>query len=188
MRRVAQVAAVGVVCALLALLVWNVVHTSGGGVANKVNKEQIVAAPGWERPRVDTDGKMTLESLRGKVAVINFWQSYCAPCTEEAPTLAQSAKNWRNRGVVFVGIDVQDLRNPALAFIKRFKIDYPIVSDSGPLVGRYGVTGYPETFFINRHGCVVPPHYVGPVTHADLNRGIQAAIAEKNTRCGTTDT
>ena len=102
--------------------------------------------------------------------MLNFWQSYCAPCTEEARTLANAARSWEDKGVVFVGVDVQDLRGPALAFIKRFGIDYPIVADGGSLVGRYGVTGYPETFFIDRKGCVVPPHIVGPATRKRSRR------------------
>ena len=85
-------------------------------------------------------------------------------------------ENWRDKGVVFVGVDVQDLRGPALEFIKRFDIEYPIVSDGGPLVGRYGVTGYPETFFVDRRTAASsPPHIVGPATHADLNKGIRNA-------------
>ncbi len=128
------------------------------------------------RGRVSIPGQSSLVSLRGKVGVLNFWQSYCAPCTEEARTLAKTAKSWEKKGVVFVGVDVQDLRGPALAFIKRFDITYPIVSDGGSLVGRYGVTGYPETFFIDRKGCVVPPHIIGPATTKQLNWGIRKAF------------
>jgi cytochrome c biogenesis protein CcmG/thiol:disulfide interchange protein DsbE len=119
---------------------------------------------------------LSLASLRGKVVVLNFWQSYCAPCTHEARTLADAAKSWENKNVVFVGVDVQDLRGPALAFIKRFDITYPIVADGGSLVGRYGVTGYPETFFIDRKGRVVPPHIIGPATRQDLDKGIRQAF------------
>ena len=186
MLRAAQVGAVTVVVALLGLLVWDLAHTSGGHVARDVDKNKVVAAPGWTRPRVDTSGSMSLASLRGKVSVINFWQSYCAPCTEEARTLAESAKSWEKKGVVFVGVDVQDLRGPALAFLERFDIDYPIVSDGGELVGRYGVTGYPETFFITQKGCVVPPHIVGPATHEDLNKGIRRALRMAGYSCGAT--
>ena len=177
MRRVLQIGAVTVVLALLALLVWDLVHTSGGRVARDTDSGKPVAAPDFTRPRVDAPGTLTLSSLKGKTVVLNFWQSYCAPCTREARTLAQAARSWRDKGVVFVGVDVQDLRGPALAFIKRFDIEYPIVSDGGPLVGRYGVTGYPETFFIDRRGCVVPKHHiVGPASHADLNAGIRLAL------------
>jgi cytochrome c biogenesis protein CcmG, thiol:disulfide interchange protein DsbE len=176
MRRAAQVGAVTVVLALLGLLVWDLAHTSGGKVARDVDQGKTVVAPAWTRSRVDTTGELSLASLRGKVVVLNFWQSYCAPCTHEARTLAQAAKSWEDKGVVFVGVDVQDLRGPALAFIKRFDIAYPIVSDGGSLVGRYGVTGYPETFFIDRKGRVVPPHLIGPATRQALDKGIRQAF------------
>ena len=187
-RRVAQICAVGLVFALLGVLVWKLAHNDAGDTAAQADAGNIVPAPDFTRPRVDTSGKMSLASLKGKVKVVNFWQSYCPPCTEEARTLQQSSDNWKNKGVVFVGIDVQDLRGPALAFLKRFEITYPIVADGGPLVGRYGVTGYPETFFVTANGCVVPPHIVGPASHADLNKGIRNAIKHANTSCGGSET
>jgi cytochrome c biogenesis protein CcmG/thiol:disulfide interchange protein DsbE len=179
MRRAAQVASVAVVLALLGLLVWDLAHSTGGRVARDVDQGKVVVAPAFTRARVDTSGTLSLASLRGKVVVLNFWQSYCAPCTHEARTLARAAKDWERKGVVFVGVDVQDLRGPALAFLKRFDITYPIVSDSGSLVGRYGVTGYPETFFIDRKGRVVPPHIVGPAMRQDLDKGIRRAFRSK---------
>jgi cytochrome c biogenesis protein CcmG, thiol:disulfide interchange protein DsbE len=176
MRRTGQVAAVTVVFALLGLLIWDLAHTSGGKVARDVDKGKVVVAPAWTRARIDTNGNLSLASLRGKVVVLNFWQSYCAPCTREARTLAEAARSWEDKGVVFVGVDVQDLRGPALAFLERFDIRYPIVSDGGSLVGKYGVTGYPETFFIDRKGNVVPPHLIGPATRQDLEQGIKQAF------------
>ena len=62
---------------------------------------------------VDKPGKLSLASLRGKVVVMNFWQSYCGPCHAEA-TLARAAlKQWSGKDVVFLGVDEQDLRGPA---------------------------------------------------------------------------
>ena len=75
-----------------------------------------------------------------------------------------------------IQVVAQDLRGPARAFIKRFAIAYPIISDDGPLVGHYGVTGYPETFFVDRRGRVVPPHIVGPATASGLDRAIRHAL------------
>jgi cytochrome c biogenesis protein CcmG/thiol:disulfide interchange protein DsbE len=176
MRRGAQVASVAVVLALLGLLVWDIAHSTGG-VADDVDSGKVVVAPGFTRPRVDTNGTLSLASLRGKVVVLNFWQSYCAPCTHEAPILAKASKDWEGKGVVFLGIDVQDLRGPARAFLERFDITYPNVADGGRLVGRYGVTGYPETFFIDRLGRIVPKsHIVGPVTRQELDDGIRRAL------------
>jgi len=114
--------------------------------------------------------------------VLNFWQSYCAPCTTEAPTLAAASRQWANRkNVVFLGIDVQDFRGPAQKFMKRFGINYTNVADDGSLVGRFGVTGYPETFFVDRRGRVIPVprigHIVGPATRQLIDTGIRHALA-----------
>lgn len=175
MRRLPQAVAVAVVLALLGVLVWDVAHSSGGKIAKSVDEGKPIPAHPFTRPRVDTEGTLSLASLRGKVVVLNFWQSYCAPCSREAPTIVAAAERWAGKGVVFVGVDEQDLRGPARAFMKRYRMNYPIVSDDGPLVGHYGVTGYPETFFIDRHGRVVPPHIVGPATREGLDEAIRHA-------------
>jgi cytochrome c biogenesis protein CcmG/thiol:disulfide interchange protein DsbE len=78
---------------------------------------------------------------------------------------------------VFLGVDEQDLRGPALKFMRRFGITYPIISDNLALTGHYGVTGYPETFFIDRRGRVVPPHIIGPASREKLDGGIRRALA-----------
>jgi cytochrome c biogenesis protein CcmG, thiol:disulfide interchange protein DsbE len=183
-RRAAQGVAVTVVLGLLGLLVWDLVHGGGSKVASDAASNKIVAAPLFTKSRVDTSGTLSLASLRGKVVVLNFWQSYCAPCTHEARTLAVSYRRWQDKGVVFVGVDEQDLRGPALKFIRRFDITYPIVADDLSLTGHYGVTGYPETYFIDRRGRIIPAvsegkiigHIVGPATHQLLNENIRKAL------------
>jgi cytochrome c biogenesis protein CcmG/thiol:disulfide interchange protein DsbE len=177
LRRAAQGVSVAVVVALLGLLVWDLAHQSGGKVAREVDKGEIVTAPLFTRDRVDSNGKLSLASLRGKVVVLNFWQSYCAPCTHEARTLADGYRRWSGKDVVFLGVDEQDLRAPALKFMRRFGITYPTVADNLALTGHYGVTGYPETFFIDRRGRVVPPHIVGPASRKTLDEGIRKALA-----------
>ena len=177
MRRVPQALAVTVVFALLGLLVWDLAHTSGGQVARVVDSGKTILAPTFTRPRIDTTGTLSLAALRGKVVVLNFWQSYCAPCQSEARTLAAASRRWSGKDVVFVGVDELDLRNAALKFMKRFGIAYATITDDGPLVGHYGVTGYPETFIVDRKGFVVPPHIVGPATTAGLDKAIKGAFA-----------
>ena len=100
--------------------------------------------------------------------MLNFWQSYCPPCTAEAPVVSADARSGGpSKNVVFVGVDEQDLSGPATKFMQRFHITYPIIADDGPLIGHYGVTGYPETFFIDRRGRVIPlpPNSTGQVGH-----------------------
>jgi cytochrome c biogenesis protein CcmG/thiol:disulfide interchange protein DsbE len=183
MRRGAQIGSVVVVLALLGLLVWKVLHNPKG-LASAVDKQKIVPAYPFTRPRVGAAGTVSLASLRGKVVVLNFWQSYCPPCTHEAPVVSAMAKKWAQKNVVFVGVDEQDLSGPATKFMRRFDITYPVISDDGPLIGHYGVTGYPETFFIDRRGRVIPlppnktgqvGHIVGAATPELLDLGIRTA-------------
>jgi cytochrome c biogenesis protein CcmG/thiol:disulfide interchange protein DsbE len=183
-RRSAQGIAVTVVVALLGLLIWDLAHGSGSKVASEVASDKIIPAPPFTKSRVDTAGKLSLASLRGKVVVLNFWQSYCAPCTQEARTLADSYRQWQHKDVVFVGVDEQDLRGPALKFLRRFDITYPIVADNLSLTGHYGVTGYPETYFIDRRGRIIPAvsegkvigHIIGPATAKLLDENIRKAL------------
>ncbi len=186
MFRAAQILSVAVVLALLGVLIWKVVDNPKG-IATAVDKQQIVPAYPFSRPRVGTSGTVSLAGLRGKVVVLNFWQSYCPPCTHEAPVVSAVAKRWAGKGVVFVGVDEQDLSGPATKFMRRFDITYPVISDDGPLIGHYGVTGYPETFFIDKRGRVIPlpsnklgqvGHIVGPATPELLDLGIRNALAQ----------
>jgi cytochrome c biogenesis protein CcmG/thiol:disulfide interchange protein DsbE len=184
LRGIPQALAVGVVVGLLGLLVCDVVHDHAGKVALDVDSGKIIQAPAFTRPRIDKPGTLSLASLRGKVVVMNFWQSYCEPCHTEARTLAAASRHWAgNKDVVFLGVDEIDLRSAARKFMKRYGVTYPTISDDGPMVGHYGVTGYPETFFIDRRGRVIPihvgdvlGHIVGPATTQDIDAGIRQAL------------
>jgi cytochrome c biogenesis protein CcmG/thiol:disulfide interchange protein DsbE len=175
--RLVRVASAALVVALLALLVWDLAHGHGGGAARKVDKGQIVAAPKLDLPRLTGDGKLSLASLRGKVVVVNWWQSSCVPCRQEAKTVVKAANAWAAKGVVFLGVNAQDLKGPARAYLKRYGITYPNVRDAlGSNWPKWGVDGVPETFFVDRRGRVVPPHIVGPATRATLDEGIRRAL------------
>jgi cytochrome c biogenesis protein CcmG/thiol:disulfide interchange protein DsbE len=176
--RAVRILAAGVVVALLALLVWDVAHSHGGKVAREVDQGQIVRAPAFSLPQVTGAGKLSLASLRGKVVVLNFWASDCVPCKTEQAKLNAAAARWEDKGVVFLGIDEIDLRGPARAYIKHYRVNYRSVADGdGAIAGKYGVTGTPETFFIDRRGRVVPPHIVAPPQGDALEAGIRRALS-----------
>ena len=118
---------------------------------------------------------LALHALRGVPVVLNFWASWCQPCREEAPVLRDGWKSAKREGVLFLGVDVQDAPRDARAMLRRLRIDYPSVRDPGRDSGRpYGVTGYPETFFIARDGRVVG-HAIGELTPHSLAVGVRAA-------------
>jgi cytochrome c biogenesis protein CcmG/thiol:disulfide interchange protein DsbE len=176
-RLAAQIAAVGVVAALLALLAWKVLQDESEVTAS-LARGGTPAAPAWTLERLDGRGELSLESLRGRAVVLNFWASWCGPCKDEAPLLQEASERWAERGVAFVGIDVKDFRGDARDFIARYGVTYPNVYDGkGSTIGRYGVTGYPETYFIDAKGRV-RWRIAGPVEDAeDVDDGIRRALA-----------
>jgi cytochrome c biogenesis protein CcmG/thiol:disulfide interchange protein DsbE len=111
------------------------------------------------------DGKtIRLADLRGKVVVVNFWASWCVPCREEAVFLEKQWRVYKDRGVVFVGIDYVDSESNARAYLKEFNITYPNAPDLGTEVSqRYRIKGVPETYFIGRDGNI-HGNSLGPIT------------------------
>jgi cytochrome c biogenesis protein CcmG/thiol:disulfide interchange protein DsbE len=175
LRVSAQAAAVAVVVALLGLLAWKIAQGESE-VTSKLAKGGTPAAPLFTLEKLDGSGPLRLESLRGRVVVLNFWASWCGPCKDETPLLQKAWQRWQHRDVVFVGVDVKDFRGDARAFLARYNVSYPNVYDGkGSTVGRYGVTGFPETYFIDAAG-KVRHRIAGPVEDADeLDAGIERA-------------
>lgn len=118
---------------------------------------------------------LSLQSLRGRVVVLNVWGSWCAPCRDEAPDLAAISEETAARGVRFVGIDVRD--NPAAArtFERSYGITYPSFDDQHGLVlaqftGIIPVSAVPSTLVVDRNG-VIRSRVVGRVDGTTL-RGL----------------
>lgn len=165
----AQVLAVGLVGLLLALLIWKVAQGSG-------NEARIGRpAPDFSLRRIDRPGSLQLASLRGKVVVLNFWASWCYPCNQEAPALEAATKKWGRR-VVVLGVDVNDPVSDARQFARKYRLSYPLVHDNHNVTSpKYGLTGLPETFFIDRNGRLVV-HVAGQVEAADIQDGVERAL------------
>jgi cytochrome c biogenesis protein CcmG/thiol:disulfide interchange protein DsbE len=107
-------------------------------------------APAFALPLLAGTGTLTSEELRGSPVVVNVWASWCIPCREEAPVLERAWRTYRKEGVRFVGVNVQDSREDAKAFVREFGITFPSVRDTElELWRKLGVRGVPETFFID---------------------------------------
>jgi cytochrome c biogenesis protein CcmG/thiol:disulfide interchange protein DsbE len=121
----------------------------------------------------------SLETHRGKVVVVNFWASWCYPaCYEEAPVLERNWREYRERGVVVVGVDIQDKRDAAQKFVGDFGLTFPVAQDlKGAVSVDYGVYGVPETFFVDRQGQIRVKH-VGAVTDDVFRTTVDRLLAE----------
>ncbi len=185
-----QVAAIALVAALLALLVWRVVATQrGASFVSDIRAGKAPTAPGfrldliWPRgrdwpPRLRAaleDPELSLAELRGFPVVVNFWASWCIPCKDEAPALAAAARAHRGR-VVFLGVDVQDFASDARSFLRKHRVPYASVRDGeGSAYDAYGLTGVPETYYLDARGRAVA-HSPGAVSREDVETGIAAAL------------
>ena len=187
---IAQLLALALVAVLLALLVWKVARgSSGAGLVAAIQRGDRPAAPTfdlpviWNRPQMWprrvrpalADSRVSLAELRGTPIVLNFWASWCKPCKEEAPYLAASARAHRD-DVAFLGLDIQDFTVDARRFLDKLGVPYPSVRDGTPdTYGAYGLTGVPETYYIDERGRVVA-HAVGPVSRAELERDVAVLL------------
>jgi cytochrome c biogenesis protein CcmG, thiol:disulfide interchange protein DsbE len=155
LKLTAQVLALALVTGLFALLVWKM-WSQDEGAAPKLGRGESPAAPSFRLDRLDRPGSLSLAAYRGRPVVLNFWASWCVPCKEEAPLLESVWKRYRDRGLVVVGVDINDLKGDARRFARQNKMSYPLVHDGpGDTTTTYGLTGVPETFFVARDGRLV---------------------------------
>lgn len=194
--RAAQLVTLVGVAGLLGLLVWRLASQGEGKqLVKDVAADKRPAAPAFRLkviwPRVETwpaglraalgDGRISLAELRGYPVAINFWASWCDPCKAEAGRLAAAARAHAGR-VVFLGIDVQDFESDAGRFLKRYRANYVSVRDGGnSTYDRYGLTGLPETYFVDRRGRIVA-HKVGEISADELEQGLAAISAQRGQR------
>lgn len=124
------------------------------------------------------DGELRLYDHAGSPVVINFWASWCPPCRQESPHFQRLWQRHRDRGILFIGVDIQDTEEDAQAYIQEFGLTFPNVRDADGAVSiDYGVIGLPVTFFISADG-VVEGRWVGAISEADLEEWILTLLDE----------
>jgi cytochrome c biogenesis protein CcmG/thiol:disulfide interchange protein DsbE len=120
------------------------------------------------------DGEqISLESLQGKVVVLNFWASWCKPCEQEAADLEAAWRYYQPRGdVVFLGVDYVDTEPEALAYLKKFAITYPNGPDLRTRISQqFRIRGVPETYILDQEN-VLRSVQIGPFSTLEQIKGI----------------
>jgi cytochrome c biogenesis protein CcmG, thiol:disulfide interchange protein DsbE len=111
----------------------------------------------------DSDKKISLTDLRGKVVVLNFWATWCPPCVEEMPSLIQMSQKLQDKGVVVLGVSVDVDQDAYRKFLAEHKVSFLTVRDGDHKVpDLYGTFRWPETYIIGRDG-IVRRKFIGPV-------------------------
>ena len=128
---------------------------------------------------------LSFEAFRGRVVVVNFWASWCRPaCYEEAPVLEEGWRQYRDRGVIVVGINIQDTVEASEQFVRDLRLTFPNVRDAtGKISVEYGIYGVPETFFVGRDGRIASKH-VGALTETVFRQSVESLLSDTTARNG----
>ncbi|MDX1577822.1 MAG: redoxin family protein [Gemmatimonadota bacterium] len=130
----------------------------------------------------DPGDSLAVQDLRGKVVVLNFWASWCAPCLVEHPVLIRLSETYDPEDVVLLGVLYQDTPERGRAFFEQLGGDWPSVMDPGSRTAiRYGVYGVPETFFIGADGRVASRHE-SAVTWELVTSKVDSLLAARGAR------
>jgi cytochrome c biogenesis protein CcmG/thiol:disulfide interchange protein DsbE len=169
---------------LLTGILWTVVSrvpsAVGAPLSSSPSPREGFLAPDFTLDTLDGK-KVTLSELRGKIVIINLWATWCPPCRAEMPALENAYEQYRDSGVVILGLNVtnQDSEKDIPPFVKEFGLTFPILLDrDGSVSTLYQLRGLPTTFFVNREGIIRTVVIGGPMNETFIRSKIEALLQE----------
>ena len=115
------------------------------------------AAPGFELPT--PNGTVSLDSLRGKVVLVDFWASWCGPCRQSFPWMSKLYETYSQKGLVIVAVNLDKKREPANDFLAEFSPPFIVAFDpAGKTAEAFHFPAMPTSFIVNRDGTIVYSH------------------------------
>lgn len=161
--------------ACIFFLLGNITNASAASGGN------LKDAPDFNLPVLNPSasgfGNFSLGRHAGHIIVLNFWATWCPPCRHEIPMLIRFYNKYRSKGVILVGINVNEDVSGVRSFIGINHIDYPVVYATYSLITNYGgIDEIPQTFFISGNGKIMY-HWVGEISK-DALYGITSKLLE----------
>lgn len=162
----------GVRCVLLLAAAWGLIlHAAGASLVNK---------PAPEFVRADVRGQsVDLAAYRGRVVLLTFWATWCAPCLNEIPHWMEWQRRYGREGFGVIGVSMDDDAAQVRRLVKKRRMNYPVVMGDARLGELYGgVLGLPVTYLIDRRG-VVAARFQGATDLGALQRRVEQLVAER---------
>jgi thiol-disulfide isomerase/thioredoxin len=136
-------------------------------------------APDFSLPQPSGGPPLKLSDYRGRVVVLDFWATWCEPCRAEIPHFVDLQNKYADQGFQILGVAMDDSPDPVPAFVKQFKMNYPVVMGNAKIGEQYGgVLGLPIAFLIDRQGQIRKKH-IGATEASVFEQEVTHLLAEK---------
>ena len=126
-------------------------------VCSQATLAAVQDAPAIKLPT--TNGEMDLASLRGKVVYLDFWASWCKPCKQSFPWMAEMKKTYQDKGLEIVAVNLDKEKKLADEFLEGLEVNFIVAFDkAGDSATRYELRGMPSSYLIGRDGKLYASH------------------------------
>jgi cytochrome c biogenesis protein CcmG/thiol:disulfide interchange protein DsbE len=161
---------------IIAVLGWSLIQVQKGQPTTTAPDFEMQFFDGYDWQGMTT---ANLSDFQGQPVVLNFWASWCVECKLEADLLEQTWRQYKDDGLVFLGVAYVDVEPKSIKYLEDFNITYPNAPDLRTAVSEeYGITGVPETFFISKDGQIIH-HQIGPVNEAMINTLVTSMLSSE---------